>query len=69
MLSSIKVHAIINYQWKFLMFKINVEPPSASPKIQKTEFRGEKLRFSPLFSLFKNRKIQRGSIITEKDSF
>jgi hypothetical protein len=53
-------------KWKFLMFRINLGPPPASPKFQKAEFGGEKLRFSPPFSLFENREIQRGSISPPK---
>jgi len=33
---------------------LNERPPPASPKFQKTEFGGEKARFSPPFSLFEN---------------
>ncbi len=36
------------------MFRINVGPPPASPKFQKAEFGGEKLWFSPPFSLSEN---------------
>ncbi len=39
---------------KFLIFRINVGPPPASPKFQKAEFGGEKAGFSPPFSLFEN---------------